>query len=164
MLLTHHCATDIYCLHTVKWLNSSIWPIDRTKTDTTTPGQSGSGSNDNVGVLYILLSSRTRTSPTGHSAYLSAEMQSAYSTTPVNWANKHGKATSRSRQVILIVCLAGFFAAKVLTEKCNFYHKTEKRGDTKNVPQGRKDWLNEIFIVYLGYFIDFDCITVVFKV
>ena len=30
----------------------SIWPIDETLTDTTTPGQSRSGSNGNEGVLH----------------------------------------------------------------------------------------------------------------
>ena len=35
-------------------LNRSVWPIDRTQTGTTTPGQSGSGNNGNEGVLHIL--------------------------------------------------------------------------------------------------------------
>ena len=34
-------------------LNSSIWLIDRTISDTTTPGQSGPGSDGNEGVLRI---------------------------------------------------------------------------------------------------------------
>ena len=33
--------------------NSSIWPIDRTLSGATTPGQSGPGSNGNEGVLHI---------------------------------------------------------------------------------------------------------------
>ena len=32
--------------------NSSIWPIDRTLSGATTPGQSGSASNGNEGVEY----------------------------------------------------------------------------------------------------------------
>ena len=36
---------------------SSIWPIDRTLSDTTTPDQSGPGSNDNEWVLWIPQSS-----------------------------------------------------------------------------------------------------------
>ena len=35
----------ILCLLTVKWLNSSIWPIDGSQTGATTPGQSWPGSN-----------------------------------------------------------------------------------------------------------------------
>ena len=38
-------------------LNSSIWLIDRTLLDATTPGQSGPGSNDNDGALRIPQSS-----------------------------------------------------------------------------------------------------------
>ena len=36
-----------------KWLNSSIWLIDQTLTDTITLGQSGSESNSSEGVLHI---------------------------------------------------------------------------------------------------------------
>ena len=43
---------------------SSIWPIDRTVSGATTPGQSGTGSNDNEGALPITQSSGiTGTSP-----------------------------------------------------------------------------------------------------
>ena len=61
---------ELICLHIVKWLHlflyntnnfiwtrlndtSSIWSIDWTLTGTTTPGQSGPGSNGNKGVLPI---------------------------------------------------------------------------------------------------------------
>ena len=47
----------------VKWLNSFIWPIDWILTDTTTPGQSGPGSNDKERVLHISQSSRTWATP-----------------------------------------------------------------------------------------------------
>ena len=40
-------------MHTFKWLNSSICPIDLTLKSTTTPDQSESGSNGNEGVLHI---------------------------------------------------------------------------------------------------------------
>ena len=33
--------------------NNTIWFIDRTLSDATTPGQSGPGSNDNEGVVSI---------------------------------------------------------------------------------------------------------------
>ena len=36
-----------------KWLNSSIWPLDGTLTDTTTLSQRGSGTNDTEEVLHI---------------------------------------------------------------------------------------------------------------
>ena len=63
---------EFICLNTVKWfqvllfntynfiqlilskrLNSSTWPINGTLTSTTNPGQTGSGSNGNEGVLQI---------------------------------------------------------------------------------------------------------------
>ena len=76
---------------------SSIWPIDRTLSDATTPGQSGSCSDGSEEVLRISQSySITGTSPlnclssyTGHSlggSYCSAKKQLVYSTAPVNWA------------------------------------------------------------------------------
>ena len=39
-----------------KLLNRSLWPIDQTLTDTTTPDQSKHASNNNEGVLYYLVS------------------------------------------------------------------------------------------------------------
>ena len=39
--------------------NGSIWPIDGTLTGTTTPGQSGSESNDNEVVFHTCLNSKT---------------------------------------------------------------------------------------------------------
>ena len=36
-----------------KIMNRLIWPLDRTVTGTTTPGQKGTGSNGNEEVLYI---------------------------------------------------------------------------------------------------------------
>ena len=78
---------------------SSIWPIDRALSGVTTPGQSEPGSDGNEEVLRIPQSSRiTRTSLSdclvsiqdihvaGWGSYLSAEIQSVYSTTPANWA------------------------------------------------------------------------------
>ena len=50
-------------MHTVKWLNNSIWPIDRTITGANTLGQSGPGSNDNEGVTHIFQKSRAGASP-----------------------------------------------------------------------------------------------------
>ena len=40
-------------LYIVKWLNSSVWPIDGTLTGTITPSQSGPGSNGNEELLRI---------------------------------------------------------------------------------------------------------------
>ena len=75
----------------------SIWPIDRTLSGATTPGQSGPGSNGNEEVFRIPQSSSiTGTSPSdclvsypAHSLgkfYPSAEKQLVYSTPPTNWA------------------------------------------------------------------------------
>ena len=51
-------------LHSFQMSNSSIWPIDRTLSDATTPGQSGFGSDGNEEALYIPQSSSiTQTSP-----------------------------------------------------------------------------------------------------
>ena len=78
--------------------DSSIRPIDRTLSGATTLGQSGPGSDDNEGMLYISQSSSiTGTSPSdclvsypGHQlwgkSYSSAEMQSDYSTALADWA------------------------------------------------------------------------------
>ena len=77
--------------------NSSIWSIDRTLSDATTPDKSGPGNNGNEGVLRIPQSSSiTGASPTdylvsylGHSLeefYSSAEMQLVYFTAPIDWA------------------------------------------------------------------------------
>ena len=49
LLYNNHNLTSVICLHTV----CSIWPIDRTLSVATTPGQIGPGSNGNEGVLYI---------------------------------------------------------------------------------------------------------------
>ena len=46
-------------MHTVKELNSSIWSKDGNLIGTTTPSQSGHGSNDNEGALHIPQSFRT---------------------------------------------------------------------------------------------------------
>ena len=81
--------------------NSSIWPIGRTLSGATTPGQSWPGSNGSEGVLHIPKSSSiTGSSPSNYlvsylrhslrESYSSAEMQSVYSTAPVDWA-RHWK-------------------------------------------------------------------------
>ena len=44
-------------MHTVWMLNSSIWPIDRTLSVATTPGQCGLWSDGNEEVLHIPKSS-----------------------------------------------------------------------------------------------------------
>ena len=72
-----------------------IRPIDRTFSGVTTPGQSGSGSNGNEGVLHIPQSSRTGASPSDclvsylrnllKKSYLSAEMQKVRSIAPADW-------------------------------------------------------------------------------
>ena len=73
----------------------SIWPKDRALLGTTTPGQSGLGSDGNEEVLRILYrSSITGTSPSDflvlyqdiHGGVTSfVEMQSVYSTASVDW-------------------------------------------------------------------------------
>ena len=78
--------------------NISIWPIDKTLSGATTPGQSGPGSDGNKGVHCIPQSSSiTEASPSDclvsypgyllEKSYLSAEMQSVYSATPVDWTS-----------------------------------------------------------------------------
>ena len=73
--------------------------MDRALSGATTPGQSEPASNSNEGVLRILQSSSiTGTSPSdclvsypgqslGVESYLSAEVQSVYSTAPADWAS-----------------------------------------------------------------------------
>ena len=57
LLFNNNNLISVICLHIIKWSNSSIWTIDRTLLDATTPGQSGTGSNGNKGVLCIPQSS-----------------------------------------------------------------------------------------------------------
>ena len=75
--------------------NNSIWPIDKTLSGATTPGQSGPGSNEWV-LCIPQSSSITEASPSvclvsyprhllGQS-YLSAEMQLVYSAATADWA------------------------------------------------------------------------------
>ena len=76
---------------------TSIQPIERTLSGATTPGHNGSESNGNKGVLHISQSSSiTEASPSdclvsypAHSlrgSYPIVEIQSVYSTAPVDWA------------------------------------------------------------------------------
>ena len=46
-----------------KWLNCSLWPIDKTLTGTSTPGQSRPGCNGIDELLTISQSSKTEGSP-----------------------------------------------------------------------------------------------------
>ena len=79
--------------------NSFIWPIDRTLSGATTPGQSGPGSDGNEGVLRIPQSiSITVVSPSDclmsypehlMGSYPSAEMQSVYSIPPATGLETH---------------------------------------------------------------------------
>ena len=81
--------------------NISIFPIDRTLSGTTTPGQSGPGINFIERILHIPQISEAEASPSnglisypGHSlvmgSYPSVEMNSMYSTAPTNWAVEKG--------------------------------------------------------------------------
>ena len=76
----------------------SIWPIDRTLSGATTPGQNGHGTMAMKEVLHItqrfsitgISLSDCLVSYSGHSFgkgfYPSAEVQSVYSTAPADWA------------------------------------------------------------------------------
>ena len=74
--------------------NSSIRPKDRTLSGATTPGQSELGTQGNEGILHIPLSPSITVAPPSDclsypglslgGAYLFAEMQSVYSTAPVD--------------------------------------------------------------------------------
>ena len=83
----------------ISTLFSSIWPIDRTLSGATTPGQRGPRSDGNEGILRIPQSSSiTGTSPSdclvsylehslavGWRTYSFAEKQVVYSTAPGKW-------------------------------------------------------------------------------
>ena len=58
--------TSVICLHIVKCLNSSIWPIDETLSGTATPGQSGRASDEDEWVFHIPQSSETEASQTDY--------------------------------------------------------------------------------------------------
>ena len=94
------CSHSMFRQFSINKLFSSIWPIDRTLSGATTPGQSETRSDGNKGVLHIPQSSSiTETSPTdclvsypGTSLgvfHPSAEIQFLYSTAPANWATKN---------------------------------------------------------------------------
>ena len=59
LLYNIHNLTSVTCLHRV----CSIWPIDKTLSGATTPGQSGPGSNGIKRVLHIPQISKARASP-----------------------------------------------------------------------------------------------------
>ena len=96
LFLTIQFSMSFVCSH-FKWSNSSTWPIDRTLTGDTTPGQSGTGSNGNEEVLHIPQISNITTAPPSDflvsyprhlcvcvcvGSYPPTEMQSMYSTAP----------------------------------------------------------------------------------
>ena len=59
MLYNSYNLTSVICLHTV----CSIWPIDRTLSGASTPGQSRHGSNGNEGVFHIPQIFKARATP-----------------------------------------------------------------------------------------------------
>ena len=91
-----------------KYQNSSIWSIDRTLSGATTPGQSGSGSDSNEGVLCIPQSSSIPGTSLSHclvsypkwGSYLSAEEQTVYSTAPADWTRSRKKSMMITTYVI----------------------------------------------------------------
>ena len=83
-------------MHTVKWLNSSIWNIDGTKTSTTTLSQSGPESNGNEEVLHIPQSLRTETSLLNGLVSYAGQLE-----VPIGFiliGNGHGKPSSNPEQ------------------------------------------------------------------
>ena len=93
-----------------------IWPIDRTQSSATTPGQSRHGGDGNEGVLYIPQSSKiTEASPSDsfvsypgrlqEESYPFAEIQSVYSTVPADWTEvKLGFYPLKIRQNLYLQC------------------------------------------------------------
>ena len=61
--------TQLNSFKNSKWLNSSIWPPDKTLTGTTLSDQSGSGSNFNEEILHIPQSSKTGASSSNLVSY-----------------------------------------------------------------------------------------------
>ena len=85
-------------------LNSSIWLIDRTLSDATTPRQSGPGNDDYGEVLRIpQSSSMTAASPSDYLvSYILdtrwAYMESVYSTAPADWAGERDRKIDRQKE------------------------------------------------------------------
>ena len=90
---------------------SSFWPIDRTLSGATTPGQIGHGNNGTGGIHQIPQSSgiigaslsECLVSYLGHSlekSYPSAEMQLLYSTAPADWANNSSDTAIVGKKII----------------------------------------------------------------
>ena len=97
--------------------NIAIWPIDRTLSGATTPGQSGLGSDGNEEVLHIPQSSSFTGASLSHclisypgyslgDSYPFAEMQSMYSTVPTS-----------HRLVNMIICFQLSYTINIQLQK-----------------------------------------------
>ena len=94
--------------------NSSIWPIARTLSGATTPGQSESGSDANKEVLRIPQRSSITGTLTirlfwvisrtliGEESSTFAEMQSVYSTAPADWTGREWSTPSLPLLLVLL--------------------------------------------------------------
>ena len=111
---------------------SIIWPIDKTLSDVTTAGQSGSESESNKGVLHIPQSSSpsftirlfdviSRTFAGGVLPH-PAEMQSVYSTAPADRAI-HYTAFKQTLQTELLCWKLSHFFRFILIIKSNLIQK-----------------------------------------
>ena len=125
----------------ISTLFSSTWPIDRTLSVATTPGQSGPGSNGNERILCIFQNysiSGVSTSDCFVSypelslgqSYPSAEMQSVYSAAPADWAANSLWPTDwlflfRYIYIYIYVCVYAcvyFFICFWSSETCLYLH------------------------------------------
>ena len=116
-------------------LNISIWPIDRTLSSATTPGQSEPGSNGTEGVLLVLQSSSiTEASPSDcllsypenslEGTYPLAEMYLMHSTAPADWAKGHSLGESYHSAEMHLV----YSTAPTKWARNTWYHITMCKG------------------------------------
>ena len=115
-------------MNSIKRLNSSIWPIDRTQTGSTTSGQSGPRSNGNEEVLHIFQHSRTGVWPShgfvsypGHTlgrSWPPAKVQLVFSATPANLAGWDAGFYYWVLHVIMWSCCPLISSSR----ECLYYH------------------------------------------
>ena len=129
--------------------NSSIWPIDRTLSGVATSSQNGLGSDDNEGQVRIPQSSSITGASTadcwvsypGHSlreSYLSAQMQSAYSTAPANWASPTMVAMPSSQTKLILLYFGLWPGQKCHSKVMHRKEVTHSNGSYERKSRGPK--------------------------
>ena len=122
--------------------NSSIWPIDRTLSDGTTPGHCGPRSYGNEEVLCLPQSSSiTEASPSNCLvSYPGHSLGKSYPSTDMQWVYSAALADQSNRVdvdfffVEWYISLSGLFNTKVILVELQWYYLTHDWGDKGFMP------------------------------